>query len=121
MIGIVGYYNYLEENFCNAEVTSKAQLNFNLMQLFYNSNIKQGDISFLIKTKAKHCKVLRKKESDKIFITNGLGYLFESEIVLASEKKCEVKIIKETFQESDKFYTHIAVAPTKMNDRLEWF
>jgi 16S rRNA (uracil1498-N3)-methyltransferase len=93
------------------------------MQLFYNSDIKQGDITFFFdKEESKHIvKVLRKKESDKIFITNGLGFLFESEITLASEKKCEVKITKETFQEPDKFYTHIAVAPTKMNDRLEWF
>ena len=93
------------------------------MQLFYNSDIKQGDITFFFdKEESKHIvKVLRKKERDKIFITNGLGYLFESEIILASEKKCEVKITKESFQEPDKFYTHIAVAPTKMNDRLEWF
>ncbi|WP_026725782.1 16S rRNA (uracil(1498)-N(3))-methyltransferase [Flavobacterium sasangense] len=93
------------------------------MQLFYNSDIKQGDVTFFFdKEESKHIvKVLRKKENDKIFITNGLGYLFESEIILASEKKCEVKITKVTFQEPDKFYTHIVVAPTKMNDRLEWF
>ena len=93
------------------------------MQLFYNSDIKHGDITFFFdKEESKHIvKVLRKKESDKIFITNGLGFIFESEITLASEKKCEVKITKESFQEPDKFYTHIAVAPTKMNDRLEWF
>ena len=93
------------------------------MQLFYNSDIKQGDVTFFFdKEESKHIvKVLRKKENDKIFITNGLGYLFESEIILASEKKCDVKITKETFQEPDKFYTHIVVAPTKMNDRLEWF
>lgn len=93
------------------------------MQLFYNPDIKQGDITFFFdKEESKHIvKVLRKKENDKIFITNGLGFLFESEIILASEKKCEVKITKETFKEADKFYTHIVVAPTKMNDRLEWF
>lgn len=93
------------------------------MQLFYNPDIKQGDITFFFdKEESKHIvKVLRKKESDTIFITNGLGFLFESKIILASEKKCEVKITKETFQEPDNFYTHIAVAPTKMNDRLEWF
>ena len=69
------------------------------MQLFYNSNIKSNDKTFFFdKEESKHIvKVLRKKESDKIFITNGLGYLFESIIEVASEKKCEVKIIKETF------------------------
>lgn len=93
------------------------------MQLFYNSDIKKDDATFFFdKEESKHIiKVLRKKEGDKIFITNGLGYLFESEIILASEKKCEVKIIKESYKQPDSFYTHIAVAPTKMNDRLEWF
>lgn len=93
------------------------------MQLFYNSEIKNGESTFFFdKEESKHIvKVLRKKEGDKIFITNGLGFLFESEIILASEKKCAVKISKETFQKPDAFYTHIAIAPTKMNDRLEWF
>jgi len=93
------------------------------MQLFYNSDIKQGDTTFFFdKEESKHIvKVLRKKESDLVFITNGLGYLFESEIITASEKKCEIKITKETFHEPTNFQTHIAVAPTKMNDRLEWF
>jgi len=93
------------------------------MQLFYNSELEKGASTFTFeKEESKHIvKVLRKKEGDKIFITNGLGCLFESEIILASEKKCEVKITKETFQNPDSFYTHIAVAPTKMNDRLEWF
>jgi 16S rRNA (uracil1498-N3)-methyltransferase len=50
------------------------------MQLFYNSDIKQGITSFFFdKEESKHIvKVLRKKEGDKVFITNGLGFLFES-------------------------------------------
>lgn len=93
------------------------------MQLFYNSEIKNNSNTFSFdKEESKHIvKVLRKKEGDKIFITNGLGYLFESEILIASEKKCEVKITKESYKQPDSFYTHIAVAPTKMNDRMEWF
>lgn len=93
------------------------------MQLFYNPDIKQGaDTFFFDKEESKHIsKVLRKKEGDSIYITNGKGFLFESVITLSSEKKCEVKITKETFQEPNSFYTHIAVAPTKMNDRMEWF
>jgi len=59
------------------------------MQLFYNSEIKKSDLTFFFdKEESKHIvKVLRKKEGGKIFITNGLGYLFESEIIMASEKK----------------------------------
>ena len=93
------------------------------MQLFYNSEIKNTDTSFVFdKEESKHIvKVLRKKESDKIFITNGLGFLFISEISLASDKKCEVKILEIQEFEKPKYNLHIAVAPTKMNDRLEWF
>jgi len=93
------------------------------MQLFYNSEIKNTDSSFVFdKEESKHIvKVLRKKESDKIFITNGLGFLFLSEISLASDKKCEVKILEIQEFDKPKYNLHIAVAPTKMNDRLEWF
>ena len=93
------------------------------MQLFYNSNIKSDDKSFFFdKEESKHIvKVLRKKESDKIFLTNGLGCLFESEIISASEKKCEIRIANVRFFEPTSYHIHIAVAPTKMNDRLEWF
>ena len=53
------------------------------MQLFYNSEIKSNDKTFFFdKEESKHIvKVLRKKEGDKIFITNGLGFLFDSEII----------------------------------------
>ena len=93
------------------------------MQLFYNSEIKSGDKTFTFdKEESKHIiKVLRKQEGHKIHITNGLGYLFISEIILGLEKKCEVKIVKESFFKPSAFYTHIAVAPTKMLDRIEWF
>jgi 16S rRNA (uracil1498-N3)-methyltransferase len=93
------------------------------MQLFYNSEIKSGDKTFTFdKEESKHIiKVLRKQEGHKIHITNGLGYLFISEIIIGLEKKCEVKINEEHFFKPTNFYTHIAVAPTKMNDRLEWF
>lgn len=93
------------------------------MQLFYNADISKNDASFVFdKEESKHIvKVLRKKEGDAITITNGKGFLFISEICLASEKKCEVKITEVKELEKPKYYLHLAVAPTKMNDRFEWF
>jgi 16S rRNA (uracil1498-N3)-methyltransferase len=93
------------------------------MQLFYNPDIKSTDTFFQFdKEESKHIvKVLRKKGGDIIFITNGKGSLFHSEITLESEKKCEVKIVKIDSFDSKKYHLHIAIAPTKMNDRLEWF
>lgn len=93
------------------------------MQLFYNNTISEKETTFTFdKEESKHIvKVLRKKDGDTIHITNGLGYLFVSEITIASERKCEVKITESQFFEPTKYKLHIVVAPTKINDRLEWF
>nr|WP_297309147.1 16S rRNA (uracil(1498)-N(3))-methyltransferase [uncultured Flavobacterium sp.] len=93
------------------------------MQLFYTSEINNDtETYFFDKEESKHIvKVLRKKEGDILFVTNGLGFLFKTEIILASEKKCTVKIIESEQQNELPFYIHLAVAPTKMNDRFECF
>lgn len=93
------------------------------MQLFYNPDIKSGDTTFLFdKEESRHIiKVLRKKEGDTIEITNGSGFLFTSEITFGNEKKCEINVIKEQFFEPTPYSLHLAVAPTKLNDRYEWF
>lgn len=93
------------------------------MQLFFNSNIKTSDTFFQFdKEESKHIiKVLRKKTGDSIHITNGNGNLFHSKITVESEKKCEVQIQTIDQFEPKKYKLHIAIAPTKMNDRFEWF
>lgn len=93
------------------------------MQLFYNPTINETQTSFVFdKEESKHViKVLRKKESDILHVTNGLGFLFTTEITIASDNKCTVKINSFEKQEAPKFHLHLAVAPTKMNERYEWF
>ncbi|WP_298116953.1 16S rRNA (uracil(1498)-N(3))-methyltransferase [Flavobacterium sp.] len=93
------------------------------MQLFYNQHIKDTDTFFVFdKEESKHIiKVLRKKESDILFVTNGLGFLFKTNISLASDSKCTVNVVSFEKQETPKFNLHLAVAPTKMNERYEWF
>jgi 16S rRNA (uracil1498-N3)-methyltransferase len=93
------------------------------MQLFYTPNIDETTQEFSFdKEESKHIiKVLRKKDSDILHVTNGLGYLFETEITLASDNKCTVKIISVEKAQEPKYRLHLAVAPTKMNDRYEWF
>ena len=93
------------------------------MQLFYNPNITETVSTFVFdKEESKHIiKVLRKKESDILHVTNGLGFLFTTEITIASDNKCTVKINSFEKQETPKFRLHLAVAPTKMNERYEWF
>jgi 16S rRNA (uracil1498-N3)-methyltransferase len=94
------------------------------MQLFYNPEITADSKQFSFdKIESRHIvRVLRKKEGDRIFITNGLGQLFTSEILIANDKKCLVKIVNlETQEISRNYYLHLAIAPTKLNDRFEWF
>ncbi len=94
------------------------------MQLFYNKNIeRETKLLTFNKEESRHIiRVLRKKEGDQVFITNGKGYLFTSRIISANDKKCSVEILD--FEEKEKrrsYYLHIAIAPTKNNERLEWF
>ena len=94
------------------------------MQLFYNPEITTTTDQIIFdKIESRHIvRVLRKKENDILHITNGKGYLFNAAIIIASDKKCVATIIKS--EEKPKpwnYYLHIAIAPTKNNDRLEWF
>ena len=93
------------------------------MQLFYNATINEVTETFTFdREESKHIiKVLRKKDGDILFVTNGLGFLFKTEIVLASDSKCTVQIVSFEKASIPKFNLHLVVAPTKMNDRYEWF
>ena len=94
------------------------------MQLFYNSKISTATEQLVFdKIESKHIvRVLRKKENDVLKITNGKGYLFDAKISFASDKKCMADIIAITKKEKPwNYYLHIAIAPTKNNDRIEWF
>ncbi|QGK73071.1 16S rRNA (uracil(1498)-N(3))-methyltransferase [Flavobacterium sp. SLB02] len=93
------------------------------MQLFYNPDIDKTTESFSFdKEESRHIiKVLRKKDSDILHVTNGAGLLFETEITLASDNKCIVQVLSIKKTEEPQFRLHLAVAPTKMNDRFEWF
>jgi 16S rRNA (uracil1498-N3)-methyltransferase len=93
------------------------------MQLFYNPTINETTETFSFdKEESKHIiKVLRKKDSDILHVTNGLGLLFKTEITLASDNKCTVKILSIEKTATPKYKLHLAVAPTKMNDRYELF
>jgi len=93
------------------------------MQLFYNPDITENDTEFSFdKEECRHIvKVLRKSEGDTIHITNGKGELFIAEIILADLKNCTAKITGRQLQSPKTYYLHMVVAPTKTNDRYEWF
>ncbi|WP_394749433.1 16S rRNA (uracil(1498)-N(3))-methyltransferase [Spongiimicrobium salis] len=93
------------------------------MQLFYSPEIQPGDSEFTFSSEeSKHIvRVLRKKENDIVHITDGKGHLFEAVIMVADAKRCSIKILQLEQQKGKDYRLHLVVAPTKMNDRFEWF
>ncbi|WP_196890151.1 16S rRNA (uracil(1498)-N(3))-methyltransferase [Aureivirga sp. CE67] len=94
------------------------------MQLFYNETLEQNISHFEFdKQESKHIvRVLRKKEGDTLYITNGKGFLFVGKITFANDKHCTVSIEEILVKPKTwNFHLHLAVAPTKLNDRYEWF
>lgn len=90
------------------------------MQLFYDPEFSQNH-HFLNAEESYHAiKVLRKNTGDKIFITDGNGTIFQAEIIIANPKKCDLQILKKEEISAPHGYFHLAIAPTKNNDRMEW-
>lgn len=92
------------------------------MQLFYTTNIQNG-LAFLSEEEARHAlQVLRKKVGDSMQFTDGKGNLYDGEIIETAKRTLTIGI-KNTIESYNKrsFHLHIAIAPTKNIDRLEWF
>lgn len=66
-------------------------------------------------------RVLRLKSGDEIFLMDGEGNFCQAEVTLAATKRCLYKI-KEIIpqQRTWRGHIHLAIAPTKMADRMEW-
>ena len=69
-----------------------------------------------------HCaKVLRKKTGDKIQLIDGIGNFYEGVLEIVSDKKCTANLTSGSIlQEKRNYYLHLAIAPTKQIDRIEW-
>ncbi len=93
------------------------------MQLFYNPTIAKEDSEIIFdKDESRHIhKVLRMKSGDSINISNGQGLLFHAQITSVAPKQCIAKIIEVEQVDPLPYHLHLAVAPTKLNDRYEWF
>lgn len=82
----------------------------------------QNNHGILTSEESWHCaKVLRKKSGDAIHVIDGQGHFFDGVLELVSEKQCTVKITKGPVQQPQRNYKlHLAIAPTKQIDRIEW-
>ncbi|MFV0184732.1 16S rRNA (uracil(1498)-N(3))-methyltransferase [Empedobacter falsenii] len=91
------------------------------MKLFFGEI--HHDTAILNEEESHHfAKVLRGNEGDLVHVTDAKGNLAEVEITSISKKAVEGKIVDlKTNFEQKNYYLHVAIAPTKTMERLEFF
>lgn len=92
------------------------------MHVFYTPDINSAEY-ILNEEESRHCmKVLRLVVGDLVHLIDGRGGLYEAEIIGESKRNVALRVLKTTAEyQKRKHHLHIAVAPTKNIDRLEWF
>lgn len=90
------------------------------MNTFFDENVK-NEGGFLSEQEAKHCiNVLRHKKGDKIRLLNGQGLSVVAEITETGKSLCRYKVLDHVQTPEKPFCIHLAIAPTKNTDRMEW-
>ena len=92
------------------------------MNVFYLPDAENGMVSFP-EEESKHCvKVLRMQAGDHFCVTDGKGSLYDAELVEAHPKRAVACLSnKRQGYDNRPFMLEIAIAPTKLNERTEWF
>ena len=92
------------------------------MNVFYLPDAQLGTISFPEEESKHIVKVLRMKEGDRFCVTDGKGSLFDAELVDAHPKRAMADLSNQRCgYDIRDFKLSIAIAPTKLNERTEWF
>lgn len=66
-------------------------------------------------------RVLRLKAGDEMMLMNGAGTFFRAVVTLSTGKRCGYEIVEKLPQEHVWHgHLHLAIAPTKMMERMEW-
>lgn len=90
------------------------------MQLFYLDTKPQERFN-LDKEESRHLvRVLRKKTGDSVDLTDGEGTHYIAEIINDDMSGCELLIKEEIAVTEPKGYFHLAIAPTKKVEKIEW-
>lgn len=94
------------------------------MQLFYTPSIEPHHDTFLLtEEESKHAiRVLRLQEGSIIHLADGRGGMYQTEIIDPHPKRTSLRVlgVKQNVGKPT-YHLHIAVAPTKSIDRIEWF
>ena len=89
------------------------------MNLFYIPDVRIGRLS---EPESKHAvRVLRIQSGDEIQLIDGQGNYYKAKITDDHPKRCQFEVMDKWEESKRNFHLHIAIAPTKNNERLEWF
>lgn len=91
------------------------------MRRFFLPQIPDAEIIYLPEEESKHIvRVLRSGVGDRFLLLNGKGLIVTAEITEAHPKKCQVKVVSKELKIREGNGFHLAIAPTKNLDRMEW-
>ena len=91
------------------------------MPYFYQEDLLQNSFTLSAEESKHITKSMRLTTGDCIWITDGKGNLAKASLTNVHKESCEAEIIERTFQENSfSKQIHLAVAPTKNPDRMEW-
>ena len=66
-------------------------------------------------------RVIRLAAGDEMMLMDGRGVFYRAEVTVASGKHCRYRILETQPQQRQwNGHFHLAIAPTKLNDRMEW-
>lgn len=92
------------------------------MNVFYLPDAQIGTISFPEEESKHIVRVLRMKEGDSFCVTDGNGSLYDAELIDAHPKRAMANLSNQrNGYDIREFKVSIAMAPTKLNERTEWF
>jgi 16S rRNA (uracil1498-N3)-methyltransferase len=92
------------------------------MNVFYLPDAQIGTISFPEEESKHIVRVLRMKEGDSFCVTDGNGSLYDAELIDAHPKRAMANLSNQrNGYDIREFKVSIAIAPTKLNERTEWF
>lgn len=90
------------------------------MSTFFASKL-DDSVLVLNEEESWHCaKVLRMKAGEEIEATDGRGLSWEAKLLTVNEKRTTAIISNECVARKKNYSFHLAFAPTKSTDRLEW-
>lgn len=91
------------------------------MHVVYHPDVNQQVITLSESESTHAIKVLRMQVGEKLIVLDGKGGQYDCELITEHAKRAEVNVINKNHIPQRGFGIHIAIAPTKMNDRMEWF